>query len=150
MSFIVRFLMKKAFVKYREIILYIFFGGCTTIVNVFLYYISTRWFGFGTVGSTLLAWWVSVLFAYLTNRTLVFRSHNKELRAILFEFAFFVACRLLTGLMDILIMYLFVDQLGWPDLIMKFLSNLIVIVVNYVASRLLIFKKHSNRRQVKS
>jgi putative flippase GtrA len=142
--------MKKVFLKYREIILYIFFGGCTTIVNVFLYYISTRWFDFGTVTSTLLAWWVSVLFAYLTNRILVFRSHNKELRAMLFEFAFFVACRLLTGLLDILIMYLFVDQLGWPDLIMKFLSNLIVIMANYVASRLLIFKKHSNRRQVKS
>ncbi len=142
--------MKKAFLKYREIILYIFFGGCTTIVNVILYYISTRWFGLGTVISTLLAWWVSVLFAYITNRILVFRSHNKEPRAILFEFAFFVACRLLTGLLDVLIMYLFVDQLGWHDLIIKFLSNLIVIVVNYVASRLLIFKKHSNRRQVKS
>ncbi len=138
--------MRKAFLKYREIILYIFFGGCTTIVNVVLYYISTRWLGFGTVGSTLLAWWVSVLFAYITNRLLVFQSRNKEVRAILFEFAFFVACRLLTGLLDIFIMYLFVDQLGWNDLIMKILSNLIVIVVNYIASRLLIFKKHSHRR----
>ncbi|MDF2907657.1 MAG: putative cell wall teichoic acid glycosylation protein [Herbinix sp.] len=142
--------MKKTFLKYREIILYIFFGGCTTIVNVILYYISTRWFGFGIVVSTLLAWWVSVLFAYITNRILVFRSHNKEVRAILFEFAFFVACRLLTGLLDIFIMYLFVDRLGWYDLMMKFLSNLIVILVNYVASRVFIFKKHSHRRQVKS
>jgi putative flippase GtrA len=142
--------MKKAFLKYREIILYIFFGGCTTVVNVVLYFISTRWFGFGIVGSTLLAWWVSVLFAYITNRILVFRSHNTEIRAILFEFAFFVACRLLTGILDVLIMYLFVDRLGFHDLIMKFLSNLIVILVNYIASRLFIFKKHSNRRQVKS
>ena len=142
--------MRKAFLKYREIILYIFFGGCTTIINVILYYISTRWFGLSIVGSTLLAWWVSVLFAYITNRTLVFRSHNKELRAIFLEFGFFVACRLLTGLLDILIMYLFVDRLGWHDLIMKFISNLIVIVANYIAIRLLIFKKHSSRRHMKS
>ena len=141
--------MKKAFLKYREIILYIFFGGCTTIINVILYYISTRWMGIGIVGSTLLAWWVSVLFAYITNRILVFRSHNKEIRAIVFELAFFVACRLLTGVLDLLIMYLFVEQFGWQDMIMKLLSNLIVILTNYIASRLLIFRKHA-RRQVKS
>jgi putative flippase GtrA len=142
--------MKKAFQKYREIILYIFFGGCTTIVNVILYYICSRWLYLSVVGSTLLAWWISVLFAYITNRILVFRSHNKEARAILFEFAFFFVCRLLTGFLDILIMYLFVDRLGWQDLIMKLLSNFIVIITNYIASRLFIFKKHSNRRQVKS
>ena len=142
--------MKKAFLKHREIILYIFFGGCTTIVNVVFYYISTRWFGFGVVASTLLAWWVSVIFAYITNRILVFRSHNHELRAILFELAFFIACRLLTGLLDILIMYLFVDCLGLQDLMIKILSNFIVILANYIASRLLILKKHSHRRQVKS
>ncbi len=142
--------MKKSMQKYREIILYIFFGGCTTVVNVIFYYISTRWFGFGVVGSTLLAWWISVFFAYITNRILVFHSHNKELRAILFEFAFFIACRILTGLLDILIMYLFVDRMGLPDLIMKFLSNVIVILANYIASRLFIFKKHSPGRQTKS
>lgn len=141
--------MKQAFLKYREIIFYIFFGGCTTIVNVILYYISTRWIGINIVGSTLLAWWVSVLFAYITNRIIVFRSHNKEIRAILFEFAFFVACRLLTGFLDIIIMYLFVERLGVQDMMMKLLSNLIVVLTNYIASRLLIFKKHA-RRQVKS
>lgn len=136
--------MKKAYLKYKEMILYIFFGGCTTVVNVLLYFIGTRWLGFGTVVSTLLAWWASVLFAYITNRILVFQSHNRELKAIMLEFAFFVACRLLTGLLDILIMYLFVDRLGWQDMIMKLISNLIIITANYAASRLLIFKKHTN------
>ncbi len=140
--------MKKTFLKYRELILYIFFGGCTTVVNVMIYYMSTRLIGIGIVVSTLLAWWGSVLFAYITNRLLVFRSRNHELKAILFEFAFFLACRLFTGLLDIFIMYLFVDRLGWHDLVMKFLSNFIVILANYIASRLFIFKKHSPRRQV--
>ncbi|MDF2486975.1 MAG: putative rane protein, partial [Herbinix sp.] len=72
------------------------------------------------------------------------------LRAILLEFAFFVACRLLTGILDVVIMYLFVDQLGWQDLIMKFISNIIVVLANYVASRLLIFKKHTQGRQANS
>lgn len=142
--------MKNLFLKYKEIILYGFFGGCTTIVNVIIYYLSSRWLGLGTVVSTLLAWWIAVLFAYVTNRVMVFHSSNKEMRAILIEFAFFVACRLLTGILDIAIMYLFVDRLGCYDLIIKIISNVFVIIANYIASRLLIFKKHTNRKQVNS
>ncbi len=142
--------MKNLFLKYKEIILYGFFGGCTTIVNVIIYYLSSRWLGLGTVVSTLFAWWIAVLFAYVTNRVMVFHSSNKEMRAILIEFAFFVACRLLTGILDIAIMYLFVDRLGCYDLIIKIISNVFVIIANYIASRLLIFKKHTNRKQVNS
>lgn len=142
--------MKNLFLKYKEIILYGFFGGCTTIVNVIIYYLSSRWFGLGTMASTLLAWWIAVLFAYVTNRVMVFHSSNREMRAILIEFAFFVACRLLTGLLDIVIMYLFVDRLGFYDLIIKMISNVLVILANYIASRLFIFKKHTTGKQVKS
>ena len=142
--------MKNLFLKYKEIILYGFFGGCTTIVNVIIYYLCSRGIGLGTVASTLLAWWIAVLFAYVTNRVMVFHSSNKEMRAILIEFSFFVACRLLTGILDIAIMYLFVDRLGCYDLIIKMISNVLVILANYIASRLLIFKKHTERKQVKS
>jgi len=142
--------MKKLLHKYKDIILYVFFGGCTTIINVIIYYISSRVLELSTVTSTVLAWWVAVLFAYLTNRVMVFHSSNKEIRAILLEFTFFVACRLLTGILDIMIMFIFVEHLGWYDLIIKFASNLLVILANYVASRLLIFKKHTHGRQAKS
>jgi putative flippase GtrA len=141
--------MQKAYQKYRDVILYIFFGGCTTAINLFTYYASTRYLGLGTAAGTLLAWWVAVVFAYLTNRKLVFHSSNKTIGAILLEFLFFILCRLLTGLLDVLIMYFFVDRLGCPDLFMKPISNLVVILANYLASRWLIFKRHTHERQEK-
>ncbi len=142
--------MQKTYQKYRDVILYVFFGGCTTVINLLTYYASTRYLGLGTIASTVLAWWVAVVFAYLTNRKLVFHSSNKAPGAILLEFLFFILCRLLTGLLDVAVMYFFVDRLGWPDLVMKPLSNLIVILTNYIASRWLIFKRHTRESQEKS
>lgn len=131
----------KLFHNYKEIILYVFFGGCTTLVNLAAYFIFTRFFNISIMVSTLIAWWFAVIFAYITNRKLVFRSENTSIKAIMLEFAFFVACRLLTGFADMGIMYLFVDQFGWYDLMMKIISNIIVILGNYIASTLFIFKK---------
>ena len=142
--------MQKTYQKYRDVILYVFFGGCTTAINLLTYYASTRYLGLGTIASTILAWWVAVVFAYLTNRKLVFHSSNKAPGAILLEFLFFILCRVLTGLLDVAVMYFFVDRLGWPDLVMKPLSNLIVILTNYIASRWLIFKRHTRESQEKS
>lgn len=132
--------------KHKEMILYIFFGGCTTLVNLFIYYISTRKLGLQVTVSTLIAWCVAVLFAYVTNRKLVFRSKNRSLPSIAAEFVFFIGCRLLTVAMDVLVMYFFVEVLLLPDLIMKIISNLLVIVLNYAASRLFIFRQHASRR----
>lgn len=134
------------FRKYKDIILYVFFGGCTTLVNLLVYYLSTRQLGLGVTASTLLAWWVAVVFAYITNRTLVFHSKNRSFASITVEFAFFVGCRLLTGLMDILIMYCFVDLLHYQDLVMKMISNILIMVLNYAASRLFIFRQRVRRR----
>lgn len=140
---------KKLYQKYREIIWYVFFGGLTTLVNLTAYYILTRFFGIDILLGTFLAWWVAVGFAYVANRKLVFHSQNKAIKAILLELTFFIACRLLTGFLDLGIMYFFVDRLGLPDLILKILSNILVILGNYVASSLYIFKKHGAGRQVK-
>ena len=87
-------MLAKLFSQYKQMILYVFFGGCTTLVNLASYYVFSRIFGFGTIGSTLLAWCSAVLFAYITNRKLVFRSENTQVKAVLMEFAFFVGCRL--------------------------------------------------------
>ena len=133
--------------KYKDMLWYVIFGGLTTLVNLAAYYILTRVTGTTVLWSTFLAWWIAVSFAYLTNRVLVFHSQNKRIHAILLEFAFFIACRLLTGAMDMGIMYLFVDRLGFSDLYIKIASNILVILGNYIASRLLIFKKHNTGRK---
>jgi putative flippase GtrA len=135
--------MIKLYQKYKEMILYIFFGGCTTMVNLVTYFICTRAFHIYLLVSTVIAWLLAVLFAYVTNRKYVFRSKNKTIKSILFEFISFISCRLITGAIDVAIMYIFVDLLGYHDLIIKIASNMIVVLSNYVASRLFIFKTHA-------
>lgn len=129
--------------KYREQILYVVFGGGTTLVNIASYWLLKQ-IGCSTGAATVLAWFFSVLFAYVTNKIFVFESRDWHVKTILREAFSFCSCRALTGLLDLGIMLLFVDVLGWPDLPVKIASNVIVIVLNYVASKLLIFRKKSS------
>lgn len=131
--------IKALFNKYRELILYLFFGGCTTLVNIISYYICSK-IGIGTALGTVIAWVLSVLFAYITNRKYVFESKAFGFAPILRETAGFFLCRLATGLLDLAIMVVFVDYLHFNDMLIKILSNIIVIVLNYIASKLMIFK----------
>ena len=133
--------MKEFLRKNRQIILYVIFGGLTTAVNFVSYLFLTRLLNFGVEISTALAWFLSVLFAYATNRTWVFESSRSGASEILREAVSFFASRVGTGLLDWLIMFVFVSKLGMPDLWIKLFSNVIVIVLNYVLSRFLVFGK---------
>lgn len=128
------------FRKYREVILYLFFGGCTTLINIVVYALLYRGLQMANVPSTIAAWLVSVIFAFLTNRSFVFESKETELRGRLRELVSFFGCRILTGILDVAIMALAVDMMGWNGLVWKIISNVIVIVLNYVASKFFIFK----------
>lgn len=127
--------------KYKDLIPYLIFGVCTTIVNIVVYAICARGLGISTVASTIIAWILSVAFAYFTNRKWVFKSEAKTWKAILREATYFVACRLATGIMDVVIMWLFVDVLHWNDILVKIASNVLVVIVNYIASKFFIFRK---------
>lgn len=131
------------FEKYREILAYGFFGVCTTVVNLVVYWIMAHVLGLATVPSTIIAWFVSVLFAYVTNRKWVFASNKHAYLAIFREILSFFTCRLATGILDWIIMYAFVDILHFNDIAIKFVVNLVVIIFNYIASKLLIFKRDS-------
>ena len=126
--------------QYRELILYLIFGGCTTLVNIVVYFVFSR-LHFGTELSTIFAWFFSVLFAYITNRIFVFQSRAKGIPAVLKETLSFFSCRLATGILDLAIMVAFVDYWHFNDLIIKILSNVIVIILNYIVSKLWIFRK---------
>lgn len=134
--------IKGLFKKYKEIILYLLFGGCTTLVNIISYYILSK-IGLGTAMSTVIAWILSVLFAYVTNRIFVFASKAKGFAAVFKETAGFFLCRLATGLLDLAIMVVFVDVLHFNGMAIKILSNIIVIILNYGASKLMIFKNRT-------
>lgn len=134
-------MIRRLWQKYLQLILYVFFGGCTTLVNIFVYHACAQWLGMGTLLANGLAWVLSVIFAYVTNRIWVFHSRERTVRGILREAGSFVGARVLTGLLDEGIMYLFIDVVGLPGLPVKIVSNVIVIVLNYVFSKLIVFRK---------
>ena len=134
-------MMKKLWEKYREMLLYLFFGGCTTLVNIAVYWAADRWLRLNTLAANGLAWVLAVAFAYVTNRIWVFESKENTPRGVLREAGSFVGARVLTGLMDEGLMYVFIDMLGWPKLPVKVASNVLVVVLNYIFSKLFIFKK---------
>ena len=124
----------------KQIILYGIFGVLTTALNIFAYWALTRGLGFGVVPSTVIAWTIAVFFAYYTNRRYVFGSTVSSFKGILREAAYFFGARITTGVIDVIIMYVFVDVLGFHDVFIKTASNILVIILNYIFSKLIIFK----------
>ena len=88
-----------------------------------------------------MAWIVAVSFAFVTNKLFVFDSKSFDKKVLLHEISSFFGCRVATGVLDIAIMYIAIDILNLNALFWKFVSNILVIIANYIASKLIIFKK---------
>ena len=114
-----------AIAKNRELLAYLFFGVLTTLINIICYRILDS-NGFTNMVSTLLAWLVSVIFAFITNRKYVFRADQQGKSVISQFFGFFFA-RSFTGILDLAIMYFAVDVYGMNGTLWKMISNVIVI-----------------------
>lgn len=125
--------------KYKGFIAYIFFGVCTTVVNVAVYYVCDQALNISTIPSTCIAWLLAVIFAFVTNKFWVFNSLSIEKKVLLHEISSFFGCRLFTGILDVAVMYVAVDLAHSNKLFWKLLSNVVVILVNYAASKLVIF-----------
>lgn len=130
--------------KYKEGILYLFFGILSTIVNLGTYLISTRVFEINYLLSNIIAWIFAVLFAYITNKFFVFEVKNMEINFLMKEFFSFVNCRIVSGITEIVLIYLMVEILFINDFIVKIITNIIVVVLNFIFSKLIIFKKKAN------
>lgn len=137
------------FTKYREIILYAFFGGLTTLVNIFTYALLTRLCSIHEIPATILALLLSILFAYLTNRKWVFQSKASGFAAVSYEVLTFFGGRAVSSLLDIGLMFLFVTTLHYNDIAVKILSNILVIILNYLISKLVVFRKKKPEQHIK-
>lgn len=139
----------KLWTKHREVLSYLIFGVLTTVVNVGLFMLLTACTALPTGTANAIALAASILFAYITNKLWVFESSLSGWAAVV-EFAKFIACRLATGVMDEFIVVLGVDRIGpalgladsalWA-LAVKVFANILVIIANYVFSKLLIFRR---------
>ena len=132
--------LKKIYKANKQMVLYLFFGVCTTVINIVCYGLLNEILSLNNITSTILAWLVAVFFAFVTNKVYVFESQRTKTSERLSEMASFFCCRIITGVLDVVIMAITVDILKWNSLIWKLISNIIVTVVNYIASKFLIFK----------
>ena len=133
--------MKELFVKYRELILYMFFGGLTTLVNWGLYWLLANPLGVPYLWATAIAQIASILFAYVTNRIWVFQSKARGFREVSLEMLRFFGARGVSFFLDLGCMYVGVDLLHINDTWMKLLANILVIIANYVFSKVFVFRK---------
>lgn len=127
--------------QYREIIRYLFFGVCTTVLNMVLYYLFYERMGVANSISVVISNLLCILFAYITNRKWVFQNKAEGAKAIKKEMTTFFLARVGTLVIDWAFMVVTVDYLLQNGSLMKLVANIIVVILNYLASKLLIFVK---------
>ena len=133
--------MKSLIAKYYDILAYLFFGVLTTVVNYVVYLPCYNMLEMSAAVSNVIAWVVAVAFAYLTNKPFVFRSHDWSAKTVIPELSKFVGSRIASGALETGIIFLTVDLLLWNGNVMKLITSVIVVVLNYIASKLLVFRK---------
>lgn len=133
--------IKELIIKYKFIILYGIFGVLTTVINIGVYGVLYSGLGVSNVISNVIAWIISVLFAFITNKLWVFESKSFNFKLFVKELGSFTVCRVATGVLDLVIMFVGVDLLKGPAIILKIASNIIVIILNYVMSKIFVFRK---------
>ena len=132
--------IKELFSKYYDVITYLVFGVLTTVVYYLVYMPLHYWLGISATVSTVIAWVISVTFAFLTNKPFVFRSHDWSKKTLLPEIRNFVVCRVGSGLLDMGLTFVTVDLLKWENIFVKLGISVLVVILNYVGSKLLVFK----------
>ncbi len=131
--------------KYKEPILYLFFGGLTFLLNVVLFWLMAVRLGWEPLSANIVIWIICVAFAYVTNRRWVFESRSAGLKDIIREAMMFAVGRLATLAAEELILWIGIDLLNINSMVIKLLSQIIVIVGNYAISKWIVFKESSAR-----
>ena len=121
----------------KELFWYVVFGTLTTIVNIVVYF-ALEFIGVNYIISNIIAWFLSVLFAYVTNRIWVFESRSPD---ILKEMVLFFSGRIFSGVLDTALLYLFVDILTLGNTFSKIAVEIIITILNYLLSKLIVFKE---------
>ncbi|MDO5457100.1 MAG: GtrA family protein [Atopococcus tabaci] len=133
--------IRDLYIRYKEVIHYIVFGILTTVVNIVVFFLLENILSWPYLWANSVAIAVSILFAYVTNKLFVFESKSYTIWATLLEFFRFISFRLLSGIIDMLTMWLLVDGLSQDTHFSKIITQIIVVVLNYVFSKLYIFNK---------
>lgn len=128
--------------RYEETFWYLVFGGLTTLLNLVVFYVMYEWWGIDKVVSNVTAWVAGVLFAFVTNKLFVFHSGGWNGKKLWWELGTFVSARLFSGVFDTVFLVAFTEWLmRLPAMPVKIVSNILVIIMNYVFSKWIVFRK---------
>ena len=136
-------MIRKLLIQYKELILYVFWGAATTAVNYCAYFLFTKAIHMHYVLANVLAWLIAVLFAFWANKSFVFESKSWAPDVALPELYKFTGARVFSGALETGILFLTVDLLQGNGNLWKILTSVLVVILNYVASKLLVFRKKS-------
>ncbi|MDO4902917.1 MAG: GtrA family protein [Limosilactobacillus sp.] len=141
-------MIKELWNKYKSVIAYLFWGVVTTVVNLATFQILSSGIHWNYMVATVIAWVMSVLVAYFTNKVWVFESHYTTVSDFFVELLRFFFYRGLTLILDIAITYIGITLLGFRDpigqFVVKVIDNVFVVIANYFFSKWLIFKNNKN------
>lgn len=127
--------------KYEGILVYLCFGVLTTLVNYIVYFPLFNWLKCSAVFSNVIAWVAAVIFAFLTNKPFVFKSHDWSAKTVVNEASKFIGCRVGSGVLETVIVWLFVDVLLLNGNWTKIAVSILVVLLNYISSKWLVFRK---------
>ena len=127
--------------KHWDMVSYLFFGVLTTVVNYLVYLPLYNLAGISAAVSNMIAWAAAVAFAYVTNKPFVFKSPDWSMKTVLPELGKFVGCRAASGGLETALVFLTVDVCGWDGNLWKLIISVVVVILNYVSSKLLVFRK---------
>ena len=133
--------LKNLFRKHYDILVYLVFGVLTTAVNYIVYLPCYNLLHLSATASNVIAWAAAVAFAYVTNKPFVFHSHDWSAKTVVPELTKFIGTRLGSGGLETLVLLVFVDLLQGNGNVWKLLTSVLVVVLNYIGSKLLVFRK---------
>lgn len=141
--------IKSLFYKYKSQVLYLFFGGLSTLLNIIIFFILNTVISINYQVSNVIAWIVVVIFAYITNKIWVFESKTNSKGELIKETISFLTARIITLVIEFILLYLFIEKFLMLEILAKIIINAIVIVLNYIFSKLFIFNASDNKSNIK-
>ena len=133
--------------KLKEVISYLIFGVLTTVISIVVFHVCYESARLSSLISNIISWIISVSFAYVTNRLFVFSERAKGQKAVTGEAGRFFSSRIGTLVIESVLIMITVDLLGFNGTVMKICSNVIVVILNYVFSKLFVFRSNEDGRK---
>lgn len=128
------------FLRHRELLLYLFFGGLTFVISIVTFAVFNISMNINEHTANIMSWTIAVLFSFFTNRIWVFAAPTDSIRTLIKQIIMFFCGRVATLIIEEIILFIFITWLGFSNMIIKIAAQIVVIVTNYIISKLIVFK----------